>query len=321
MFDKAVLMLTYNRADLLKKSLLPVLKANPKKIYIFNDGPKDNYNDIKKVAKVRKLIKNIKTNSIILKNFNKNNLGCKKSNLKAIDWFFSKEKEGVIIEDDCIASKEFFFFTSKMLDKYKNNHRIFCISGSNFQSSKLSNESYYFSKYNHCWGWATWKDRWKLNDSEISFWPKFKKSKQWNKFHESNIEKKYWDKTFNNVFKGIVDSWAYPWTLSVWKQNGLTITPNVNLVKNIGFGDQSTHGLFLQKSLKYLNNKKFNLNIVHPKKIIINNKADHYVFRNHFKGHKFTWPYRGLYLIEKFILNPFGFIKRIIDLYLLKKKY
>lgn len=314
MFDKAVLMLTYNRVNLLKKSLSSVLKVQPKKIYIFNDGPKDDYHDIKKVYKVRKLIENIKTNSVIIKNFNKYNLGCKKANLKAINWFFRKEKEGIIIEDDCIASKEFFFFTSKMLKKYRDNKKIFCVSGSNFQSSKLSNESYYFSKHNHCWGWATWKDRWKLNDEKISFWPKFKKSKEWDKFHKNDIEKKYWDKIFNNVFKNKIDSWAYPWTLSVWRQKGLTITPNVNLVKNIGFGQQSTHSLFLQKPLKYLNNKKFSLKIIHPKKITINNKADFYVFKNHFKGHNYIWPYRGLDLIRKLVLNPVVFLKKIINL-------
>jgi hypothetical protein len=313
MFDKAVLMLTYNRADLFKKSLSSVLSIMPKRIYIFNDGPKSNPQDIVKVYEVRKLIQNIKTKSIIIKNFNKYNLGCKKSNLKAIDWFFSKEKEGIIIEDDCIASREFFSFTSEMLNKYKDNNRIFCISGSNFQKEKLSNESYYFSKYNHCWGWATWRDRWRLNDDKISFWPKFKKSKEWGKLHKNKIEQKYWNKIFKNVYNGKMDSWAYPWTLSVWKQKGLTITPNVNLVKNIGFGKQSTHSLFVQDSLKYLNKQKFDSKIIHPKKIIINNKADFYVFKNHFKGYNYIWPYRGFDLIKKLILNPFVFFKRIIN--------
>ena len=313
MFDKAVLMLTYNRADLFKKSLSSVLSVMPKRIYIFNDGPKSNPEDIVKVYEVRKLIQNIKTKSIIIKNFNKYNLGCKKSNLKAIDWFFSKEKEGIIIEDDCIANREFFSFTGEMLNKYRDNNRIFCISGSNFQKEKLSNESYYFSKYNHCWGWATWRDRWKLNDDKISFWPKFKKSKEWDKLHKNKIEKKYWNKIFKNVYNGKMDSWAYPWTLSVWKQKGITITPNVNLVKNIGFGEQSTHSLFIQKSLKYLNKKKFSNKIIHPKKIIINDKADFYVFKNHFKGYNYIWPYRGFDLIKKLLLNPFVFFKKIIN--------
>ena len=313
MFDKAVLMLTYNRADLFKKSLSSVLSVMPKRIYIFNDGPKSNPEDIVKVYKVRKLIQNIKAKSIIIKNFNKYNLGCKKSNLKAIDWFFSKEKEGIVVEDDCIASREFFSFTSEMLNKYKDNNRIFCISGSNFQKEKLSNESYYFSKYNHCWGWATWRDRWKFNDDKISFWPKFKKSKEWDKLHKNKIEKKYWNKIFKNVYNGKMDSWAYPWTLSVWKQKGLTITPNVNLVKNIGIGKQSTHSLFVQKPLKYLNKKKFSYKMIHPKKIIINDRADFYVFKNHFKGYNYIWPYRGFDLIKKLFLNPFVFFKKIIN--------
>ena len=313
MFDKAVLMLTYNRADLFKKSLSSVLSVMPKRIYIFNDGPKSNPEDIVKVYKVRKLIQNIKAKSIIIKNFNKYNLGCKKSNLKAIDWFFSKEKEGIVVEDDCIASREFFSFTSEMLNKYKDNNRIFCISGSNFQKEKLSNESYYFSKYNHCWGWATWRDRWKFNDDKISFWPKFKKSKEWDELHKNKIEKKYWNKIFKNVYNGKMDSWAYPWTLSVWKQKGLTITPNVNLVKNIGIGKQSTHSLFVQKPLKYLNKKKFSYKMIHPKKIIINDRADFYVFKNHFKGYNYIWPYRGFDLIKKLFLNPFVFFKKIIN--------
>jgi hypothetical protein len=200
-----------------------------------------------------------------------------------------------------------------MLNKYKDNNRIFCISGSNFQKEKLSNESYYFSKYNHCWGWATWRDRWRLNDDKISFWPKFKKSKEWGKLHKNKIEQKYWNKIFKNVYNDKMDSWAYPWTLSVWKQKGLTITPNVNLGKNIGFGKQSTHSLFVQDSFKYLNKQKIDSKIIHPKKIIINNKADFYVFKNHFKGYNYIWPYRGFDLIKKFILNPFVFFKRIIN--------
>jgi hypothetical protein len=31
------------------------------------------------------------------------------------------------------------------------------------------------------------------------------------------------------------------WTYSCWAQNGLTATPRVNLVSNIGFGDDATH--------------------------------------------------------------------------------
>jgi hypothetical protein len=40
-----------------------------------------------------------------------------------------------------------------------------------------------------------------------------------------------------------IDTWDYPWMASVWYHGGLTVTPNVNLVSNIGFGKYATHTL------------------------------------------------------------------------------
>ena len=312
MFKIPILLLSYNRYSCTKKSLNAILKIKPQKLYISSDGPKLSDIDNKKVLKVRKLFSNIKLKNIKM-NFNDKNLGCKSSNIKAINWFFNQEKEGIIIEDDCIASKDFFYFAEIMLKKYRNKKKIYCISGSNFQDRPIDSNSYYFSKYNHCWGWATWRDRWDFNDKRINFWPKFKKSDVWNKLHRNKMEKKYWNKIFDQVFKEKFDSWAYPWTLSVWKQNGITITPNFNLVKNIGFGNKSTHSFFLKDKIKYLNKKKIKTKVIHPTKIIINDKADFYVFKNHFKGYNYIWPYRGLDLIKKLLLNPFVFFKKIIN--------
>ena len=39
------------------------------------------------------------------------------------------------------------------------------------------------------------------------------------------LEKKYWEKIFDNVLKRKIDSWAYVWTCCVWRKNGLTIIP------------------------------------------------------------------------------------------------
>ena len=258
----------------------------------------------------RRIFERLESRINIQKKYNDKNLGCKKSNLEALNWFFKKEKFGIILEDDCIASVEFFRFCEIMLKKYKNNKKIYCISGSNFQKKSIDDNSYYFSKYSHCWGWATWRDRWQDNDGHISFWQKFKKTNKWNSLHKYKIEKQYWNKIFENVYNGKFDSWAYPWSLSVWKKEGLTITPNANLIKNIGFGEESTHSLFLKNSIKYLNKNRYKAKIVHPKKIIANNDADLYVFKNHFQGHKYLWPYRGYDLLIKIIFKSLILIKK-----------
>ena len=68
-----------------------------------------------------------------------------------------------------------------MLKIYKDEKKIFAISGNCFLKNlnKPNEAQYYFSKYSFIWGWATWKNRWEKFDRDISFWPKFKKSKKW----------------------------------------------------------------------------------------------------------------------------------------------
>ncbi len=307
-----ILFLAYNRLECTKKSLNSILRYKPNNIYISCDGPKNKGLDKKKTAEVRNFIvertKKIKGARYI---FNKKNLGCKKSNIKAINWFFKNEKYGIILEDDCVANLKFFHFCKLLLLKYKLNKKIYCISGSNFQANPIDKYSYYFSKYNHCWGWATWRDRWKENDEKIKFWKKFKETEKWKKTHLNNIELKYWEKIFDKVYCNKIDSWAYPWTLCVWKKSGLTITPNMNLVKNIGVGESSTHSHFKTNIQKYLNRKQMKIKIFHPKKISLNDKADLYVFKNHFMGYKYIWPYRGIEILKKLIKNPILFFEKM----------
>ena len=92
----------------------------------------------------------------------------------------------------------------------------------------------------------------------MKFWPRFKYTKNWQNYHKTILEKNYWTKIFDNTFKNKIDSWAYPWTASLWKINGLTITPAFNLVKNIGIGSDSTHSFFRQKNyfVTKINKKK-----------------------------------------------------------------
>ena len=222
--DIPILVLGYNRPDHIRKLILSLRKVKPKKIYISLDGPKDNPDDINKNNIVKKEIQKINWKCKIKKKYNKKNLGCRESVSRAISWFFKENRFGIILEDDCIPKKSFFIFFKKIDEKFFNNKKIFAISGSNF-FNKTIKDDFFFSKYNHCWGWATWRRAWKYYDNKLTFWSKWKYSKQWKYLHDNIIEKKFWEKIFNNVFKKKIDSWAYVWTCSVWKKNGLTIIP------------------------------------------------------------------------------------------------
>lgn len=279
-----VLLLLYNRPEYTKKNIYSLEKIKPKKIFVFCDGPK-NTEDVNLCKESINQIQKIKWKCVIKKKILKKNLGCKNAVSKAIDWFFKNNSKGIILEDDCIPNKSFFRFCEKMLNKYNKNSNIGCITGDNFLSKNFKfKENYYLSKYANCWGWATWRVKWKLYKKDIKFWPKLKNSKSWNTNFLNSKERKYWNTIFDACFKNRVDSWAYPWTLCLWKNRQLTVTPSKNLVENIGL--LSSRKNILIKNPQY---RSRNLNITKlkfNKNLKLNQIADNYVFKNHFKGNE-----------------------------------
>ena len=146
------------------------------------------------------------------------------------------------MDDDCLPNLDFFSFCENLLDRYFSDERIFVITGNNFQNGTWRGDaSYYFSKYTPIWGWATWRRAWKHYQGDINFWPKWKSSDAWKKYKSDKIERKYLQKIFDSCYAGQIDSWDYPWMASTWYKNGLTATPNVNLVSNIGFGKDASY--------------------------------------------------------------------------------
>jgi len=298
-----VLILGYNRPKHIKKLITSLKKIKPKNIFISLDGPKKNETDRIKCHVVKNEIEKINWSCEIKKKYNLNNLGCRESVYKGINWFFKHNNFGIVLEDDCIPNISFFTFCEKINNKYKNNKKIFTISGTNFFNKKISND-YFFSKYNHCWGWGSWKRAWKYYDNNLSFWNNWKNTNSWKLLHQDEIERKYWEKIFNKTKKRKIDSWAYVWTCSVWKNNGLTVIPKKNLIKNIGFDIGATHTL--EKKLNHLKafSLKFKKNLIGPKILKPLRANDEYVFNNHFQGKYYLWPWVVLKVIKLFLENP-----------------
>ncbi len=323
-FNIPILLLTWKRDKEVELLIAKLKKINAKNIYINSDGCELNYKNLKQIDKISqtrsKIIKNIDWDCKLRLKFNNKNLGCKNSVIEAINWFFENEESGIILEEDCIPDISFFYYGAELLEKYKDDKRIGCITGVNFQDNqKVSNSSYYFSKYNHCWGWATWKKEWEIFDSNMNFWPDMKSQNKWI-IDKSMIdeERNYWENIFENSYLNLIDSWAYPWLASLWYKNKLTITPEYNLVSNKGFDGLATHTKNRFSSAS--NRKTFNLKkIIHNSSIKLNIKADRYTFKNHFLenyssniGMKLI---NKIKLLIKIFLNPkkgFLFIRDII---------
>ena len=66
---------------------------------------------------------------------------------------------------------------------------------------------------------------------------------------------------------------AFPWVLSVWNANGLSVIPKVNLIRNVGFSKDATHtsGKSIFEKLDYA---ELDFPLSHPEKIERNEKMD-----------------------------------------------
>lgn len=286
-----ILFLVFNRPDTTAIVFEEIRKAKPSRLYVASDGSRSNRDGEQELVEcVRKIATAIDWSCDVKTLFRETNLGCKYAVSSAISWFFEQEEEGIILEDDCLPNSDFFIYCQNLLDYYRNNKEIFLITGNNFQNGRWrGEESYYFSTYPHIWGWASWRRAWDCYDVEMKYWPKWKDSAKWiNRFNDK-IERRYWENIFESTYKGKIDTWDYQWTAAIWKNNGLTITPNINLVSNIGYGENATHTFNLNSCLSKIPTGKLQT-INHPKKIIKDSIADSYIFNNVLNGKYRRFP-------------------------------
>jgi len=275
--DTAVLFLVFNRLDVTKQVFKAIRQAKPPRLYIAADGARnDKVGELEKVALVRDYITtHIDWNCEVSTLFRDKNLGCKYAVSSAITWFFENEEQGIILEDDCLPSQSFFWFCEELLEKYKSDSRIWHISGDNFQKGiKRGEGDYYFSKFNHIWGWASWANRWDKYDVEMEDYDNFKHSNQIDNVFNKNSSRKYWNDIFGKVSKNEIDTWDYQWTFTILSNSGLSILPNKNLISNIGFGAEATHTFDLESEFSELEKEELTTPLVHPTFILLNNVAD-----------------------------------------------
>lgn len=259
MTDINCLVTNWNRPKHTKKCIDNLINLGVENIFVSIDGPRKNNSDDKfKIQEIVDYLEDLKKNKQIsikiLKH--KNNLGCRYAMQNSINWFFENVQDGIIIEDDILINKSFLNFSRLLLDKYRYNYSIGAITANNVQPMwRKYKYDYFFSIFPHCWGWATWSDRWLKFDDSMKLWPKIKKENL-NFFFRSNSKfKKYWLARFDSVYNREIDSWATIWTYSLWSNKMLTCAPPVNMGFNQGFGfsgrKDGTHSkISIQKNLK-----------------------------------------------------------------------
>lgn len=235
-----VLLLVFNRPEVTKQVFDRIKEAAPKKLYIAADGAR-NAVEKERCDAVRAIVSDVTWECEVKTLFREANLGCKNAVSEAISWFFDQVPEGIVLEDDCLPSLSFFGFCSTLLDKYRHDDRIGHISGSNFQDGLIRGDgTYYFSRLTHVWGWAGWRRVWENYDVDMNTFVNFKESDLTSSASHAPY-KETWFRNLANTYNKQINTWDYQYAYSNLINNYLSIMPNQNLIKNIGFGEDATH--------------------------------------------------------------------------------
>ncbi|MEM9827542.1 MAG: glycosyltransferase family 2 protein [Planctomycetota bacterium] len=279
-----ILFIAFNRPDLTQRTFDTIRQAKPDRLFVAMDAPRDGHvGEAERTRQTRAITEDVDWDCEVTRLYADTNLGCGRRISSAITRVLEEYESAIILEDDCLPDPSFFSFCSLLLDHYQNDERVMSISGDNFQGDRqFGNGSYYFSKYPHCWGWATWRRAWRHFDLAMTAWPEFRDSGGLETFCHTEVEYDFWRHTYDVTHAGQIDTWDTQWTLSSWLQNGLTALPNKNLVSNIGFRGDGTH---TTHTAEYADLPRTTLGpIVHPKQVHANTIADQHTDRLLYSG-------------------------------------
>lgn len=301
--ETPVVLIIFNRPGHTQRVFDVIESARPKKLYVVSDGPRQSVSsDRGLVDECRDIVSRVNWPCEVKTDFAQSNLGCRDRVVSGLDWVFSEVNEAIILEDDCLPSRDFFPFMSEMLQKYRNDDRIGSVSGSNSLSTTNSHlGSYLFSGFPEIWGWGTWSRVWEKYDSSISSWPEFRKSDLLKKTLRTKEGVRFWRSVLDDVHAGEIDTWDYQLSFLHWVENWLTVLPTSNLVSNIGFGADATHTLSSNSPFANAEVYPLEFPLTHPQSVERHKEHD-----NQKELLKFTKPISSVLLNSVFNKLPNG---------------
>ncbi len=282
-----VLLIGFNRPEVIKQSFDYIRKAKPEKLYIMIDGAREGkIGEDKLVEEVKEVVKNIDWECEAYYKFNEKNMGAEITVSSGISWVFETEEYAIILEDDIVAPLSFFKFAQEMLEKYKHDDRIYMVSSCNQTPIKLpNNEDYLFSRYGHTWGWATWKRAWDKFDLNINDFDNYLSNSTLKSLTDTRKERTYYKKLLTWMKnKGAGNNnWDYCWWYIRFKEQALSIVPRNHLSSNIGVYGLHARG---QNESHYRPYDDEFIVTKYPKHIDRNVAYDKHHFKNHINKKK-----------------------------------
>jgi hypothetical protein len=296
----------FNRPETTRRVIAQIRKARPRTLFLIQDGPRPDVPGEQALVEVtRNVVEDIDWVCEVVRVYSETNMGLRKRVTTGLDEVFSRVDRAIILEDDCVANDSFFAFADQMLEKYADDQRVGIVSGNNFLRGEfVTSDSYFFSPDVRIWGWATWRRVWQDFSAEGL-------SHEWSKEEAASILAHFPSVSRRKALISMaamaqsIDSWALPFVLHSRKRDYVSIVPEVNLVKNIGFGSSSTHTRF-ESFADEIPTRPLEFPLRHPNEVVQNveaGKLEHRLHRKMWLSYPLAHPINFLGRVFRYLAS------------------
>ncbi len=226
----AVLVIGFLRKNQIEKLVRVSCTEGIKKIYISLDGPRNNEDEAKQ-TEIIKMIRELRQEipiSIEVRHLNQN-IGAGAAVISGLDWFFSQEPQGIILEDDLSPDQSFFHEARAFIERTDVDDKILMFAGTNIFNGE--GDRVELLRYPVVWGWATSRIKWTVLRSLI-FLPPSELS-----LSKLGTDYFYWFVGKRRALKGQTQVWDVPLAGAMFSQDYYCAISTTNLVSNIGDDD------------------------------------------------------------------------------------
>jgi hypothetical protein len=235
-----IALFVFNRPSHTEQTLA-YLQQNPESresdLVIFSDGPRsaaDEYN-VEKTRAVVASVSGFRSVRIVQRS---SNWGLASSIIAGVTEVLESSEKIIVLEDDLITSPQFLGYMNLALERYSNEDRVGSIHAYMYPIEGLP--EFFFMKGGDCWGWGTWRDRWKLFEQDGRHLLRLLRQKGvLSEFDRTGGD--YMVRLLIDQIRGANSSWFIRWHASLFLRGKLTLQPGRSLIHNIGVDNSGTH--------------------------------------------------------------------------------
>ena len=230
------LLIAFSRLEGVSRLLTSLKPSEIGTIYLAIDGPTSDEIRDTQVQIVETVDSYCTDNGIGLVIWQRDqNLGVARSIISALDWFFEHEEFGIVLEDDLFVGEDFVKFVIDNRNLLDSDNEVLLISGDQFDQMSQLETSRSWTTYPLIWGWATSKKKWQIIRHGILHSKTHLLRKPLNKVEN------FWRVGTLRVRSGQIDTWDIPLVYFMLQNRKLCLTPDKNLISNMGNDRFASH--------------------------------------------------------------------------------